>query len=572
MSAITSEAGKDQESLTFVQLAQEVLRASAQPMTTREIWAQAKVLGLDARLRGAGKTPEASLGTALYGEANRLQGRFVKTDERPARFTLPEQGDLPSSSSKSPSTGVPTALSGLPAGIQPSAAMPERPGRPMFSRLRLRNFKAWGEQLWDPGLELAPITLLLGKNSAGKTSIVQAPLLLQQTFLSPDRHLDLNLGGQLGDRLSLGGYSDVVHGHEVKHDLGIGLTWDPGEGPSIEYTAEFIHRSDQAETKRLALRTGQEEYAVERTSKGGYRLIAPGYQQAKAYGNREFRPERSVAFSADAIGELAKMPDSSHGASVQDLSLRFRRATTQVAYLGPLRDPPQRTYLWANQNPSTLGDTGRNAVTALLASRYTRGREDLHGEFGPDWLVTRTSFWLERLGLSTKLSLEQQGRSRHYEVQMHGQHGEQANLVDVGFGLSQVLPMIVLAHFVPRGTTIIAEQPEIHLHPSAQAGLADMIVAVAKERQVQFIIETHSEHLFRRLQFLVSDTQVAAEDCRLYFVGRNQQGTPGIERLQMDDYGMVKNWPKHFFGDSLGETERQMERMFKRKIEEQHGK
>jgi predicted ATP-dependent endonuclease of OLD family len=66
----------------------------------------------------------------------------------------------------------------------------------MLTRLRIKNFKAWGDQLWESGLRLAPVTLLLGPNSAGKTSLLQVPLLLKQTFESPDRTLDLNTGGQ----------------------------------------------------------------------------------------------------------------------------------------------------------------------------------------------------------------------------------------------------------------------------------------------------------------------------------------------------------------------------------------
>ena len=88
----------------------------------------------------------------------------------------------------------------------------------MLTRLRLKNMKPWHEQLWDPGLDLAPITLLLGPNSAGKTSLLQAPLILKQTFESPDRTLDLNMGGQSTDLVDLGSYASVVHGHDLKRD------------------------------------------------------------------------------------------------------------------------------------------------------------------------------------------------------------------------------------------------------------------------------------------------------------------------------------------------------------------
>ncbi|MFZ4578142.1 MAG: DUF3696 domain-containing protein [Myxococcota bacterium] len=433
----------------------------------------------------------------------------------------------------------------------------------MFERIRLKNFKAWGEQLWDHGVELAPVTLLLGPNSAGKTSLLQVPLLLQQTFLSPDRTLDLNFGGQAEDRLYLGGYQDVVCEHDITRNIGIGLRLRQNGSLCVDYTAEWLHRADHAESQLLEYRVDGNDYAAERQSRAGYKLRAPGYT-APVYGNREFRPERSVAFSAEAVAELAEAKLLTQSQQIQDVALKLRRAVAQIAYLGPLREPPRRTYLWADQNPGNLGDTGKQAVMALLASKYSRRKADDTGEFGPEWLVERTSHWLNRLGLAERLELKQQGRSRHYEVQVRRGASEEANLVDVGFGVSQVLPMIVLAHFVPRGTTIIAEQPEIHLHPRAQVGLAELMVEVAISRDVQFIVETHSEHLFRRLQTLVARKVITPAQCRLYFVDRDETGHPHLDRLELDEFGRIANWPDGFFGDSVGEMEQQMALMFDR--------
>ena len=117
----------------------------------------------------------------------------------------------------------------------------------------------------------------------------------------------------------------------------------------------------------------------------------------------------------------------------------------------------------------------------------------------------------------------------------------------------------------------MAEQPEIHRHPRAQVGLAELMVEVARERGVQFIVETHSEYMFRRLQFLVADEKLTTEQCRLYFVDRGPDRSARLERLQVDEYGRVANWPKEFFGDSVGETERQMRRMMERLREARAG-
>jgi predicted ATPase len=167
-------------------------------------------------------------------------------------------------------------------------------------------------------------------------------------------------------------------------------------------------------------------------------------------------------------------------------------------------------------------------------------------------------------------SLGHEGPSVHYEVLVH-QGKIKANLVDVGFGVSQVLPVVTLAYFVPEGSTVIVEQPEIHLHPLAQTTLADLFVEVSRTRRVQFLVETHSENLFRRLQFLIADEQVSPEEeCRLYFVKREEE-IAALERLEVDRYGRIKNWPEKFFGDAIGEVERQTRRMIERMAKQNRG-
>jgi predicted ATPase len=427
----------------------------------------------------------------------------------------------------------------------------------MFRSLGIKNFKAWGEQLWKDPVELGPLTILLGANSAGKTSILQVPLLLQQTFLSTDRSLDLNLGGQAETLVDLGVYEEIIHNHESSKELGFSLDIDYADRTELKYTVQYMEHSGAPLITYLEYSQGDEKYEMERTSKAGYKLTAPGYTPP-TFGKRTLKPERSLMFPAEAQAEMGL-----DYANVSDMALAVRRAVANIAYLGPLREKPRRSYLWTRQAPGSLGTRGENAIDALLASIYSRKKADSFGEFGPEWLLQRTAHWLREMGVADDLVLEQQGRSRYYEVQVITGN-TRANLVDVGFGVSQVLPMVVLAHFVPRGATIIAEQPEIHLHPRAAVALANMMVEVARDRGVQFLVETHSEHLFRRLQFLIADEKVTAADCKLYFVGKAQSQAAELIRLEVDKFGRVGNWPDKFFGDSLGETERQMERMFSR--------
>lgn len=141
--------------------------------------------------------------------------------------------------------------------------------------------------------------------------------------------------------------------------------------------------------------------------------------------------------------------------------------------------------------------------------------------------------------------------------------GVAANLRDVGIGVSQVLPVLTLAYFAAAGSTVLLEGPEIHLHPLAQSVLAELFVDISRSRDVQFIVETHSEHLFRRLQTVVARGKAKTEDGRLYFVERNKSDAR-LRRLDLDIYGRVQNWPDEFFGDAMGETREQARLMFER--------
>ena len=134
---------------------------------------------------------------------------------------------------------------------------------------------------------------------------------------------------------------------------------------------------------------------------------------------------------------------------------------------------------------------------------------------------------------------------------MPGSKAEVA-LTDVGFGVSQVLPVLVLLYYVPEGSTVLMEQPEIHLHPAVQSGLADLMLNVAKARNLQIIVESHSEHLLRRFQRRVAEGKASSTDLSMYFVSTSR-GVAKARDLNLNEWGEIVNWPEDFFGDEMGE-------------------
>ena len=125
-------------------------------------------------------------------------------------------------------------------------------------------------------------------------------------------------------------------------------------------------------------------------------------------------------------------------------------------------------------------------------------------------------------------------------------------ITDVGFGVSQILPAIVLSYYAPKGSIIILEQPEIHLHPAVQAGLADVMIDAVKTRNIQIIFESHSEHLLKRLQRRIAEKKISPDTMALYFCESENDGSK-LTPLNVDLFGSILNWPKDFFGDQFGE-------------------
>jgi hypothetical protein len=237
-----------------------------------------------------------------------------------------------------------------------------------------------------------------------------------------------------------------------------------------------------------------------------------------------------------------------------ELQLSFEELFFGMHYLGPLRGYPQRQYLWSGSQPSDMGRRGERAIDALLAARdrnqlISRGPHRKRRELG--WVVAE---WLKRLGLIYSFSVDPIAPgSNLYQVHIQKSPGSAEVLItDVGFGVSQILPVLVLCYYVPEGSTIILEQPEIHLHPAVQAGLADVLIDAVRTQGVQIILESHSEHLLRRLQRRIAEGEVEADEVALYFCSI-QHGTSQLTPLQLDTFGSIVNWPEGFFGDELGD-------------------
>lgn len=427
----------------------------------------------------------------------------------------------------------------------------------MLTHIKLNNFKIWRS---TGQMSLAPLTLLFGVNSSGKSSLIQSLLLLRQTMKGPDANLDLNFGNpEAGDSVALGQFRDVLCRQGIASEtvgakqIGIEFGWRgvEKEDGGIFSASYREGTGGSAELQSLRIGRGPKGFALRRGDKGAYYVFAA--DSAKRLGSsREFKAHRSFEFPRAAVrllGDKAADVLAVGPAAVEELS--------RIIYLGPVRRLAQRDYLWNGRYPTSIGDDGGQAVDALIASGVAK-REAKRRRLpipATAFLFDQSARWLREMGLADDLQVQQLGKSARYELLVIN-NGSASNIKDVGVGVSQVLPVIVAALFAEPGNIVIVEEPESHLHPLAQAQLAEMLVAVSRDRGVQFIIETHSEHLTRRMQTLIAKNEVLLTQQRMYYVDR-QQDAASLQALEVDEFGTIKNWPNAFFGDSVGEAREQ---------------
>ena len=445
----------------------------------------------------------------------------------------------------------------------------------MFKQISMTNFKSWRE---TGPIRMAPLTGFFGANSSGKSSLLQMLLLLKQTAESNDRNLVLKTGSIQAGYVNLGTAPEITFRDSTVMTLQV--VWDlagksafsvpvPVDGGNIKVEQlafkTVIHAAQQRTYVDNLQYTSGNNFSVDlsRQPNNHYtiRIEVDGKQPIRAQGRPRvyMKPEKCYSFSDEA---MRYYQDTSY---LSDLALQFERRFQQLYYLGPLREYPQRTYTWAGENPVDVGLKGELAVPALLGGRNRKVYPDGRKRYSK--LETRVAQWLVDLDLAHSFETRPLYRgSSEYAVWLKRHEGSaEVRITDMGIGVSQVLPVLVLCYCVPEGSTVILEQPELHLHPSVQAGLADVFVDCIKNRGLQIILESHSEYMLRRLQLRLARSEMTPEDTALYFC-EIRDGISDLISLDVDMFGTIHNWPDEFFGDLAGDMVASFEAGLQRQI------
>lgn len=444
----------------------------------------------------------------------------------------------------------------------------------MLKTLKIKNFKAWK----DTGeIRLAPITVFFGGNSAGKTSLLQFLLMLKQTAESADRRRVLNTGDSYTP-VELGTFRDLIFEHDTKNKLEFHISWSTPEpvkfsdsindtdyrGNQLDFSASVAAQDEiqLVDFFEYRLLDEEDEAVSVKFSRYGakYKLESGTYRLKRVLGRAWPLPPPTKFYGFPEEVQAYYQ----NAAFANDLVLALEQQLKKMMYLGPLRDFPKRNYAWAGDAPEHVGTDGDGVIEALLAGAHRKISRASNKRAYP--LQAVVAGWLKRLGLLESFEAKRIARNRkEYEVRVRAPNSkEDVDLPDVGFGISQVLPVVVESFYVAHNSTVIIEQPELHLHPKVQTELADLFIEAihsrenGSDRSVQFIIESHSEHFLQRLQRRVAEGELDPKDVAIYFCEASPDGSV-LRELKVNLLGEIENWPKDFFGDPMADLYARME-------------
>ena len=448
----------------------------------------------------------------------------------------------------------------------------------MLTNIQLKNFKIWKD---TKPLKMAPLTVLFGTNSSGKSSIEQFFLMLKQTMESSDRKTVI-YPGDPNTAVNLGSFEELVFARDTKNKLDFNFEWSLAESltvkdPRSEFACtgnhiRFSATVGMAGEKHPKLAVTQFEYQLKQGENEAMRVRI----ERKSGDKTEFKLDASpytltrnqmrvwpLGTPIKFYGFPDEIPAYYQNADfVQDFSLQMEQLLRSISYLGPIRSKGQRLYYWTGGEPESVGYSGENTVSALLAAKdrhINTGKRKKKKPF-EQFIAEK----LHQLELIDQFEVRQISEHRkEYEVKVKTPGSPSwVDLPDVGFGISQVLPVLVQCFYAPPGSILFIEQPELHLHPKAQSNLADMFIDVLSSRvdgvprNIQLVIETHSEHFLHRLQRRIAENlperQITPDQVAAYFA-HTDGAVSSLEPLQIDLFGNIINWPENFFGDSMGD-------------------
>jgi len=391
----------------------------------------------------------------------------------------------------------------------------------MINKIYFKNYKSFKDQ---QELELKPITILIGKNSSGKSAVAKLPTLLEGSLSGnfEDPLLTTNKEVELGAE-----FRDLVYGREIG---GLEFILASLENKLTVEITSGIKESDLPKIRKWAL---NEELKLKYDDhKKSY------YDEVNS---RDFKCEFS-GFNLDILLDENKDSLYKNIANLKDKGIILK-----TNYIGPFRETPNRTYSSiGNSKTQKIGNKGENAYQILI-SDYLYNESKLLNKVS-EWYRNNFDGWSIEINTQSKPD---------YKVELSRAKPQfNVNIRDVGQGMSQALPLVVSAFLNQKEEVLtVIEQPELHLHPAAHGDLAELFAESTKNSNNKFLIETHSQNFVLRLRRMVVEERFNKNDILIYSVEYDaEENTSTLRKINVTELGDVTYWPENVFSETLDET------------------
>lgn len=448
----------------------------------------------------------------------------------------------------------------------------------MLTNIKLKNFRAFREEI---DVRIRPITILIGRNSAGKSTLIKFLLMLQQTlesseagfFVTEGRHATLGTFRDLRNSLSRSNKlrfaleletNDLPEPiiQQVREELKQSKPIDILESNSVELkvnlrTSSTIYTQDSLEqetTVRVSSKIpGADSLAkffifgsipYGESKKGKHSVICKiGEQNILKQEENNIRRTRFLTFP---------LPNS----SVDILKSAFdnlyldgiRREIISMRHLSPVREESQRSVILGSPPPDDVGHRGEYAMPhlqRLLSEESEEGRK-------------RANFVLKQIESIVDIEdVRFKPLVKGFIPEFCAKNkltGAEAYLADFGFGVSQCIPIFVQGALLNKGQLLIVEQPEAQIHPTAQLAMGSFFAELWTERGVPSIVETHSENIILRLRKLIARGKLNAQDVTIAYF-HIKDGSVQVKNLDINSDGSFeKGLPMEFFGADVIEA------------------
>lgn len=435
-----------------------------------------------------------------------------------------------------------------------------------FTSLCINNFKGFSEEndKNDNTINIKPITLIYGPNSYGKSSIFQTLLLLNQTVREGEDYNNVTLL-ENGTLVKLGRFEDFINKNDKEKELQIEVSLpynqyldndNDMQNNSIltelsccyhfglikerEYLTKidiYARQIDYTDTKRPIKSLKKLLYTLKLNKENNTYEITKHHNECDDI-------DDIIIKNFNINQELKKTSFLKLEEFLPETPFNQIQETLRgLIYVSSFRIPPERYYVPENNTRIYVGKNGEHTAEILSYDKE---------------VDNNVNYWLGKIA-GYKLSFKDSKKASNNKVNSINLNDEKTslneiNLIDLGSGIAQVLPIITQA-FKSENDMILIEEPEIHLHPKAQAELGGMFADAMNKKNNTFIIETHSENLLLRLERLIRKGELSKDDVSIIYVNKDRNGSHCIP-LILDDDGDITNIdkvPNGFFDEGFDE-------------------